>query len=60
MFRDQKKTADNDIGIVAPYHAQCLKIKAALRAVADGIQVGSVEQFQGQVCHVYRVDKEGL
>jgi helicase MOV-10 len=41
--------ADNDIGIIAPYHAQCLKIRASLRAVADGVKVGSVEEFQGQV-----------
>ncbi|KAJ7512385.1 P-loop containing nucleoside triphosphate hydrolase protein [Mycena galericulata] len=41
-------TADNDIGIIAPYHAQCLKIRAVLRPVADGVKVGSVEEFQGQ------------
>lgn len=41
--------ADNDIGVIAPYHAQCLKIRAVLRAVADGVKVGSVEEFQGQV-----------
>lgn len=41
--------ADSDIGIIAPYHAQCLKIRAALRGVADDIKVGSVEEFQGQV-----------
>ena len=43
-------TADRDIGIIAPYHAQCLKIRAVLRPIADGIKVGSVEEFQGQVC----------
>ncbi|TFK41436.1 RNA helicase [Crucibulum laeve] len=41
-------TTDNDIGIIAPYHAQCLKIRASLRGVADGVKVGSVEEFQGQ------------
>jgi helicase MOV-10 len=41
--------ADNDIGVITPYHAQCLKIRSALRAVADGVKVGSVEEFQGQV-----------
>jgi helicase MOV-10 len=41
--------ADNDIGVITPYHAQCLKIRAVLRAVADGVKVGSVEEFQGQV-----------
>ena len=43
--------ADRDIGIIAPYHAQCLKIRAVLRPIADGIKVGSVEEFQGQVCN---------
>ncbi|CAA7269336.1 unnamed protein product [Cyclocybe aegerita] len=42
------RTADSDIGIVAPYHAQCLKLRTSLRSVADGIKVGSVEEFQGQ------------
>ncbi|KAF8632166.1 hypothetical protein AX17_004907 [Amanita inopinata Kibby_2008] len=42
------RTTDDDIGIIAPYHAQCLKIRAALKSVADGIKVGSVEEFQGQ------------
>jgi len=41
--------ADADIGIIAPYHAQCLKLRASLRGVADGVKVGSVEEFQGQV-----------
>lgn len=40
---------DADIGIIAPYHAQCLKLRTALRSVADGVKVGSVEEFQGQV-----------
>ncbi|KIP01837.1 hypothetical protein PHLGIDRAFT_112706 [Phlebiopsis gigantea 11061_1 CR5-6] len=38
----------NDIGIIAPYHAQCLKILKALPERAKGIKVGSVEEFQGQ------------
>lgn len=53
---EQTLPADHDIGIITPYHAQCLKIRAVLRAVADGIKVGSVEEFQGQVSallHVY-------
>jgi len=41
-------TTDKDIGIIAPYHAQCLKLRTALRAVSDGVKVGSVEEFQGQ------------
>ncbi|KAF9457919.1 P-loop containing nucleoside triphosphate hydrolase protein [Collybia nuda] len=43
------RLTDHDIGIITPYHAQCLKIRAVLRAVADGIKIGSVEEFQGQV-----------
>ncbi|PPQ72286.1 hypothetical protein CVT24_004675 [Panaeolus cyanescens] len=42
------RTTDNDIGIIAPYHAQVLKIRAALRTMAEGVKVGSVEEFQGQ------------
>ncbi|KAJ7255409.1 P-loop containing nucleoside triphosphate hydrolase protein [Mycena rebaudengoi] len=42
------RITDNEIGVIAPYHAQCLKIRAALRVVADGVKVGSVEEFQGQ------------
>ena len=41
---------DADIGVIAPYHAQCLKLKTALRSIAEGVKVGSVEEFQGQVC----------
>ncbi|KAJ7199239.1 P-loop containing nucleoside triphosphate hydrolase protein, partial [Mycena pura] len=42
------RLSDDDIGVIAPYHAQCLKIRAALRPVAEGVKVGSVEEFQGQ------------
>jgi len=42
------RTTENDIGIITPYNAQCLKIRAVLKAVAEGIKVGSVEEFQGQ------------
>lgn len=42
------RISDDQIGVIAPYHAQCLKIKATLRGVADEIKVGSVEEFQGQ------------
>ncbi|KAK7046911.1 Rna helicase [Favolaschia claudopus] len=42
------RITDGDIGVITPYHAQCLKIRAALRPVADGVKVGSVEEFQGQ------------
>lgn len=41
--------ADNDIGVIAPYHAQVRKLRVALRPIADAVKVGSVEEFQGQV-----------
>ncbi|KAF4616960.1 hypothetical protein D9613_008723 [Agrocybe pediades] len=44
----KRRTADDDIGVIAPYHAQCLKLRNSLRSVADGVKVGSVEEFQGQ------------
>lgn len=42
------RVSDHDIGIIAPYHAQCRRISKALSGVADDIKVGSVEEFQGQ------------
>ncbi|KIY67632.1 RNA helicase [Cylindrobasidium torrendii FP15055 ss-10] len=42
------RIVDADIGVVAPYHAQVLKIRNALRNSAEGVKVGSVEEFQGQ------------
>jgi helicase MOV-10 len=44
-------TADREIGVIAPYHAQCQKIRKALIATAGDVKVGSVEEFQGQVRH---------
>ena len=41
--------ADRDIAVITPYHAQVLKIRAALKGVADDVKVGSVEELQGQV-----------
>lgn len=39
----------NDIGIISPYKKQCKKIRAACRNhYWDGIQIGSVEVFQGK------------
>ena len=43
---------DEDIGIIVPYHAQCLKVRKALKDIAKDVKVGSVEEFQGQVCLV--------
>ena len=37
------------MAVVTPYHAQVLRIRAALRGVADEVKVGSVEELQGQV-----------
>lgn len=45
-------TAHNEIGVIAPYHAQCVKIRKMLSGVADEVKVGSVEEFQGQVSKV--------
>jgi len=42
------RITDQDIGVIAPYHAQCKKIRAALKAIAGSVKVGSVEEFQGQ------------
>ena len=50
MFFSFPSVADKDIGIIAPYHAQCLKLRKALKDVAKDVKIGSVEEFQGQVC----------
>lgn len=48
-----------DIGIIAPYKAQVRTIREFLKqARLSDISVGSVEQFQGQVC-IDRVFQEG-
>ena len=52
MFFSAPFVADKDIGIIAPYHAQCLKLRKALKDVASDVKIGSVEEFQGQVCLV--------
>ncbi|KAF9228744.1 RNA helicase [Gyrodon lividus] len=50
QLRSERKyrIADGDIGVITPYHAQCLKIRTVLKGVADHVKVGSVEEFQGQ------------
>ncbi|XP_062852676.1 putative helicase mov-10-B.1 [Trichomycterus rosablanca] len=47
------KLSANDIGIIAPYRKQVMKIQKALKTVKEikqweDIKVGSVEEFQGQ------------
>ena len=37
------------IGVIAPYRAQCTKIRKALKQMAPEIKVGSVEEYQGDV-----------
>lgn len=47
---DQRlKLKDEHIGVIAPYHAQVMKIRQLLRQSYSGVKVGSVEEFQGQV-----------
>lgn len=42
---------ESDIGIITPYNAQCCEIRQQLRKAGyPAIKVGSVEEFQGQVC----------
>ncbi|KAI9508245.1 RNA helicase [Russula earlei] len=36
-----------DIGIIAPYRAQCMKLRKALKPIAPEIKIGSVEEYQG-------------
>ncbi|KAG1741528.1 RNA helicase [Suillus paluster] len=50
LLRDDRqiRVAHNEIGVIAPYHAQCQKIRKMLKAVAEDVKVGSVEEFQGQ------------
>jgi len=42
------KLAEEDIGIISPYFAQCSRLKASLGSMG-GLKIGSVEEFQGQV-----------
>lgn len=44
---------DEHIGVITPYNSQAHKIRTLLRnpkVGASGVKVGSVEEFQGQVC----------
>jgi len=35
------------IGVIAPYRAQCTKLRKALKPIAPEIKIGSVEEYQG-------------
>jgi helicase MOV-10 len=37
------------IGVIAPYRAQCSKLRIALKKIAPEIKIGSVEEYQGDV-----------
>ncbi|KAI0316313.1 P-loop containing nucleoside triphosphate hydrolase protein [Amylostereum chailletii] len=47
------RVSNNEIGIIAPYHAQCQKLRTLLRPFAEDIKVGSVEEFQGQERRIF-------
>lgn len=45
-----RPAAAEEIGVIAPYHAQVRKIRLLLRQASfTKVKVGSVEEFQGQV-----------
>lgn len=48
LLGDKLGLVNENIGIIAPYHAQCGKIRMLINQFAKGIKVGSVEEFQGQ------------
>lgn len=52
--------ASKDIGIIAPYHAQCQKILSVLPQKFKDVKVGSVEEFQGQVRSVATISDTRL
>lgn len=46
---EMRGLGDEEIGVITPYRQQVVKIKKALEGIGrSNIQVGSVEQFQGQ------------
>lgn len=49
LTEEEKGLNGEDIGVIAPYRQQVLKLKNTLDSLDfSGIKVGSVEQFQGQ------------
>ena len=44
------------IGIIAPYRAQCTKLRKTLKQIAPEIKIGSVEEYQGDVSGVLLSD----
>ncbi|KAG1738706.1 RNA helicase [Suillus lakei] len=50
LLRDDRqiRVTHSEIGVIAPYHAQCVKVRKMLKGIADEVKVGSVEEFQGQ------------
>ncbi|KAG1732660.1 RNA helicase [Suillus paluster] len=50
LLRDDRKikVAHNEIGVITPYHSQCVRIRKVLKGAANEVKVGSVEEFQGQ------------
>ena len=48
---EEMRVLPEEIGIIAPYRAQCRRIKdmlSSLGVASSGLKVGSVEEFQGQ------------
>lgn len=42
----KRKVREEDIGVIAPYHAQVVALKKALKYLRK-VTVGTVEEFQG-------------
>lgn len=52
MLRDLRRPAisTSDVGVITPYNRQVHRIRKLLEGSnGEGIKVGSVEEFQGQV-----------
>ncbi|ORY92487.1 P-loop containing nucleoside triphosphate hydrolase protein [Leucosporidium creatinivorum] len=45
-LRESRRLTNNDIGVISPYAAQVRSLRRSINA--EGIMVGSTEQFQGQ------------